>query len=116
LEEKATWTVDVAKELLVLVGDIFESPSVSYVKSFIAIKVSGNNYFAFHKRSANKSLLGMRISEELIDEVSKLLDEQSISFTKKRDRIRFTVNKDFIKKHADLLRKIAEFVKETWKR
>ncbi len=114
--KKSTWTLDTVNELLALVGDIFESPTLGYLKYYIAINVSGNNYFALHKRSTPKSLLGFRISEEHIDEVSKLLDEQSISFTKKRDRIRFIVDKDFIKKHADLLKQIAESVKETWKR
>ena len=114
--KKFPWTLDAANELLALVGDIFESPTLGYLKYYIAINVSGNNYFAFHKRSTNKSLLGFRISEEYIVEVSKLLEEQSISFTKKRDRIRFIVDKDFIKKHADLLRQIAESVRETWKK
>jgi len=76
--------------------------------------VSGNNYFALHKRIANKSLLGFRISDDHVDEVSKLLDEQNISFTRKRDRIRFTVDKNFIENHAELLRQIADSVKETW--
>ncbi len=114
--KKSTWTVDAANELLATIGDIFESPSLSYVQSYIVIRVSGNNYFWFHKRSTPKSLLGMRISEEHIDEVSKLLDEQSISFFRTRKGIKVTVDKDFIKKHADLLRQIAEFVKETWKK
>jgi len=114
--KKSTWTVDATNELLTTIGDIFESPSLSYVQSYIAIRVSGNNYFWFHKRSTPKSLLGMRISEEHIDETSKLLDEQDISFIRTRKGIKFTVDKDFIKKHADLLRQISEFVKETWKK
>ena len=114
--KKSTWTLDAANELLALVGDIFESPTLGYLKYYIAINVSGNNYFALHKRSANKSLLGFRISEEHIDEVPKLLDEQNISFTQKRGRLKFTVDKNSIKKHADLLRQIAEFVKEARKK
>jgi len=114
--KKSTWTVDAANELLATIGDIFESPSLSYVQSYIAIRVSGNNYFWFHKRSTPKSLLGFRISDDYIEEAAKLLDEQSISFVQKRNRIKFTVDKDFIKKQADLLTQIAEFVKETWKK
>jgi hypothetical protein len=114
--KKSTWTVDAANELLALVGEIFESPSLRYVKGYITINVLGNNYFWFWKRSANKSLLSFRLSDDHVDEVSKLLDEQSVSFVQKRNRIKFTVDKDFIKKHADLLRQIAEFVKETRKK
>ena len=114
--KKSTWTVDAANELLATIGDIFESPSLSYVQSYIAIKVSSNNYFWFRKRSTPKSLFGFRISDDQVGEVEKLLDEQSISFVQKRNRFKFTVDKDFIEKHADLLRQIAEFVKETWKK
>ena len=114
--KKSTWTVDAANELLATIGDIFESPSLSYVQSYIAIKESGNNYFAFRKRSTPKSLLAFRISDDYVEEAAKLLDEQSVSFVKTRKGIKFTVDKDFIKKHADLLRQIAEFVKGTWKK
>jgi hypothetical protein len=114
--KKSTWTVDAAKELLASVGEVFELPSLRYVKNYIAINVAGNNYFWFHKRSADKSLLGFRISDDHVEETSKLLDEQSISFVQKRNRVKLTVDKDFIKKHANLLKQIAEFIKETWKK
>lgn len=115
-KKKSSWTIDAANELLSVVGEILESPSLRYVKNYIAINVFGNNYFWFHKRSDNKSLLGFRISDEHLNDVSKLLDEQSISFVQKRNRIKITVYKDFIKKHAELLMQIAEFVKKTWKK
>ena len=114
--KKSTWTVDAANELLATIGDIFESPSLSYVQSYIAIRVSGNNYFEVRKRSTPKSLLSFRISDDYAEEAAKLLDEQSISFVQTRNRIKFTVDKDFIKKHADLLKQIAESVKETRKK
>ncbi len=114
--KRATWTVDAAKELLACVGEVFELPSLRYVKYYIAINVDGNNYLWLHKRSANKSLLEFSISDERVEEVSKLLDEQSISFVQKRNLVKLTVDKDFIKKHANLLRQIAEFIKETWKK
>lgn len=115
-KKKSTWTIDNAKELISLVGEIFESPSLRYVKNYIALNVFGNNYFWFHKRSANKSLLGFRISDNHIDEVKSLLDEQSISFVQKRNRFQFKVDIDFIKKHSETLMQIAKFVKETWKK
>jgi hypothetical protein len=115
-KKKSTWTIDTANELLTAIGEVFESPSLRYVKNYIAINVFGNNYFWLHKRSANKSLLGFRISDEHVDNVSKLLDEQNISFVQKRNRIKFTVDKDFIKEHAELIKQIAIFVKETWKK
>lgn len=115
-KKKSTWTIDAANELLTAISEVFESPSLRYVKNYIAINVFGNNYFWLHKRSANKSLLGFRISDEHVDNISKLLDEQNISFVQKRNRIKFTVDKDFIKEHAELIKQIAIFVKETWKK
>jgi hypothetical protein len=114
--KRSTGTVDAANELLACVGEVFELPSLRYVKYYIAINVAGNNYLWLHKRSANKSLLEFSISDERVEEVSKLLDEQSISFVQKRNLVKLTVDKDFIKKHANLLRQIAEFIKETWKK
>lgn len=114
--EKATWTVDAANELLASVGEVFESLSLRYVKNYIAINVAGTNYLWFHKRSANKSLLEFNVSDERVEAVSKLLDEQNISFVQKQNLIKLTVDKDFIKKHANLLRQIAEFIKETYKK
>ena len=115
-KKKSTWTIDTAKVLLETVGDIFDSPSLRYVKNYIAINVFGNNFFWLHKRSANKSLLGFRISDEYIEEISQLFDEQSISFVQKRNRFRVTVDKDFISGHSELLIHVAEFVKKTWRK
>ena len=78
--KKATWTIDAARAFLDVIGDMFDSPSIRFVKNYIAINVLGNNYFWFHKGNANKSLFGFRIPEDHSEEVSKLLDEQNISF------------------------------------
>ena len=115
-KKKSTWTIDTAKVLLETVGNIFDSPSLRYVKNYIAINVFGNNFFWLHKRSANKSLLGFRISDEYIEEISQLFDEQSISFVQKRNRFRVTVDKNFISGHSELLMHVAEFVKKTWRK
>jgi hypothetical protein len=115
-KKKATWTIDASKALLEVVGSIFEEPVLRYVKNYIAINVSGNNYFWLHKRSSNKSLLGFRISDDLLEDVTMQLDEANISFTQKRNRIRFTVDADMIRGHSDLLFKIAGHVKQTWKK
>ena len=115
-KKKATWTIDAAKALLETVGSIFEEPSLRYVKNYIAINVSGNNHFWLHKRSSNKSLLGFRITDDLLEDVTMLLDEANISFTQKRNTIRFTVDADTIRGQSDLLNRIAEHVKKTWKK
>jgi len=78
--------------------------------------VLGNNHFWFHKRSAKKSLFGFRIADEHIEDVSQLLDEKNISFVQKRNRFKITCDAEFITTNQELLRKIGEFVKKTWKK
>lgn len=115
-KKKATWTIDAAKALLEEVGMFYEDPSLRYVKNYIAINVSGNNYFWLHKRSSNKSLLGFRVSDEFQEDVTNLLDESTISFTQKRNRFRYTVDADSIRAQSVLLKKIADYVKQTWRK
>jgi len=115
-KKKAPWTIDAAKALLDAIGDIFDSPTIRFVKNYVAINVLGNNYFWFHKRSAQKSLFGFRISEDHLEEVSKLLDEQNIAFVQKRSRFKITCDADFIQKNKDTLRQISDVVKKTWQK
>ena len=43
--KKATWTIDAARALLDAIGDKFDSPSIRFVKNYIALNVLGNNFF-----------------------------------------------------------------------
>ena len=114
--KKATWTIEAAQALLDCVGDMFDTPTIRFVKNYVAFNVLGNNHFWFHKRSAKKSLFGFRIADDHIEEVSHLLDEQNISFVQKRNRFKITCDAAFITKNRELLRQIAEFVKQTWRK
>ncbi|RJP76455.1 MAG: hypothetical protein C4522_17870 [Desulfobacteraceae bacterium] len=114
--KKAPWAIEAARALLEVVGDLFDSPTVRFVKNYVAFTVLGNNFFWFHKRSAGKSLFGFRISDEHLDEVAQLLDVQNISFVQKRNRFKFTCDAEFIQKNKELLRQIADFVKKAWQK
>jgi hypothetical protein len=115
-KKKSPWTIDTARALIDTIGDLFDSPAIRFVKNYVAINVLGNNYFWFHKRSAQKSLFGFRISEDYLDDVSKLLDEQNIAFVQKRSRFKITCDAEFIIKNKEILRQIAEIVKKTWQK
>jgi len=115
-EKKSSWTLETAKTLLGTVGDLFESPTLRYLKNYISINVNGNNFFWLRKRSSPKSLLGFRIADEQLDEVAKILDAQNISYVQKRGRFRFTVDKASITTRADTLKKIAQHVRQTWQK
>ena len=114
--KKSSWTLETAKALLATVGDLFESPVLRYVKNYIAINVNGNNFFWLYKRSSPKSLLGFRIADEQLVEVSEILDAQNISYVQKRGRFRFTVDEGAITTNAEMLKKIAEYVKQMWQK
>ena len=113
--KKAKWTLETAETLLNIVQDIFVEPSLNYVKHYIAISVSGNNYLWLNKRSIDKSLLGFRISQTLQDEAAALLDGNNISYVRKPKQLRITVDKQMIEKNKDMFRSIAGLVKETWR-
>jgi len=111
---KAKWTLDIVETLLSVTADIFTEPTLHYVKNYIAINVSGNNYLWIHKRSSDKSLLGFRMAQPLQDEVVTLLDGNNISYVRKPKAFRITVDKQMIEKNRDVFRSIAELVKRSW--
>jgi hypothetical protein len=114
---RAIWTLQTANEFLSTISRTLNSPVLRYCKGYIAINVCGNNYFSFHKRSSQKTLLIFKVKEEFKDDVIILLDNDEISYTlTRRIRFKITLNKGFIKEHADTLQKITECVKDTWKK
>lgn len=116
-DKKAAWTVAAARALLDVVGGVFDSAEIRFVKSYVALNVLRNNYFFwFYKRSAGKSLLLFSIPDENLDDVSQLLDENNISFIHKDKCFRITCDAEFIGKNRELLRQIAQFVKKTWQK
>jgi len=61
---KSPWTLETAKTIFDIVSQELDEPGINYVKNYVAITARNNNYFALRKRSANKSLLGFRMSNE----------------------------------------------------
>src|SRR5713101_5176263 len=112
--ETAKWTLETAETLLTFTQDIFTDPALSYVKHYVAITVSGHNYFWLHKRSSNKSLLGFRMAQALQDETAALLDGNDITYVRKPREFLLTVDKQMTEKHRDVMRSLAALVKKTW--
>lgn len=113
--DKAPWTIETAKTFIEIVQPVFAEPSLNYVKNYVAVVVNGNNYFWFHKRSGNKSLLGFWLSETLLPSATALLDEKGISYTvRKNQSVRITTDKDTIKNNTEMFLQIAKFVKQAW--
>jgi hypothetical protein len=112
--ENAKWTLETAETLLTFTQDIFTDPALSYVKHYVAVTVSGHNYFWLHKRSSSKSLLGFRMSQALQDETAALLDGNDITYVRKPREFLLTVDKQMIERHRDVIRSLAALVKKTW--
>ncbi len=115
-KKKAPWTIETAVALVEATGDLLDTPIIRYLKYYVAVSVKGNRYFWFKKRSANKSLIGFRVSSEHYEELSRLLDEKNIAFVQKRDQFRFTCDAEYILNNRDLFRKIASYAKEFWQK
>ena len=112
--KRAKWTVETADALLTTTQDLFTAPALNYVKNYVAITVSGSNYFWLHKRTSDKSLLGFRMSQALQDEAAALLDGKNISYVKKPKKFLLTVDKGMVGANRDVMRSIAGLVKRTW--
>jgi hypothetical protein len=114
--KRAQWTLDAADALLRVTDGLFAGPKINYLKYYVALDVSGSNYFWLHRRMQGKSLLAFRISASLQDEATALLDAKNISYTKKTKRVQLIADKQMIEENADTFRAIAELVKRTWQR
>jgi hypothetical protein len=113
--EKSPWTIETAKTFLEIVQPVFVDTSLNYVKNYIAVVVNGNNYFWFHKRSGNKSLLGFWLSETRLPSATALLDEKGISYTvRKNQSVRITTDKETIANNREMFLQIAKIVKQAW--
>lgn len=111
---KSSWTLDAAKALIDAARPVLADASLNFVKNYIAIEVNGNNYMWLHKRSSRKSILGLWFTHELASAAASLFDEAGISYVRKDEVLRLTVDHAMIKTNAALLRKIAELVKQSW--
>jgi hypothetical protein len=113
--EKAAWTIETAKTLLDIIQPAYGDISLNYVKNYIAIVVNGNNYFWFHKRSGNKSLLSFWLSENLLPAATQLLDEKGIPYTvRKNQSVRITTDKETLANNREMFIQIARLVKQAW--
>jgi len=115
-QSKAAWTLDTAQALYQVVCNQFDKAELNYVKNYVAITVHNNNYFWLRKRSQGKSLLGFRISNELLDEATGLLDQNNIPYVHKTKKLLITVDKSIVEKSQEAFVSLAKLIKRTWQR
>ncbi len=111
--KKAKWVGEVADAVLPLAAKHFESPSLRYLKQYIAISSGSYNRMWFHKRSSPKTLLNLKVSSTLQDEAIELLDSAGVGYIKKPESFRVTVDKKIIESKASTFDKIFELVKRS---
>jgi len=113
--EKAPWTNETAKALLKAVQSVLVNAELNYVKNYIAVSVNRNNYFWFHKRAANKSLLGIWVGERMMTAARPLLDSRGIPYTvRKNHTLRITTDKQLLEENADVYRQLGQIVQQAW--
>jgi len=112
--EYSAWTVETAKTLQEIIKEQLPVAPLHYVKYYIAISVNGENYIWLHKRSGNKSLIGIWFSEKYLGQASEVLDEAEISYSKKKQTLYFTTDSKTLKDHEPSILKLAEFSKLSW--
>lgn len=112
--KKARWTAETAETFLASVRAELPDAELSYVKNYIAVSVGRNNYFWLHKRSANKSLLNLRIAVHLADEAQQVLDEAKISFTRKGRFLSLIADVGTITANPLVFTKLAILARRTW--
>jgi len=124
--EKSKWTVETADSLkeLMLKERVFEEIGLRYKVSYIAVVSSdpsqrptafGANvrfFLSKMKSGGNKSSLLFRVKEEQRDELAKFLEEKNVQCKLPgRNKVRISIDKQFIEKHKDVLIEITKFVK-----
>jgi hypothetical protein len=112
--DKARWTVETADALLGVTSGIFKNPVLNYLKGYVAITVNDHNYMWMHKRSADKSLLLFRMKQSLQDEAAALLDEKKITYSRRPNSFRFTLDREMVEKNADVFKSLANLVNKSW--
>lgn len=110
---KAKWVGEIADALLPLAAKHFESPSLRYLKQYIAVSSGSYNRMWLHKRTSPKALLNLKISPLLQDEGTALLDSAGIGYLKKPESFRVTVDRKAIESHAETFDKVIELVKRS---
>jgi hypothetical protein len=77
-------------------------------------EVDGNACMWLHKRSNGKSLLNIWFSEAHVNEAESLFDEANISYVRKDEVLKLTVDAQMIESNAAILQKIVDLVKKSW--
>ena len=111
---RAEWTLAAADELLRVISDQFKGASLSYLKSYIAISVDGDNYMWLHKRSSSKSLLTFRINAALQDRAAALLESFNVTPVRKPKGFSVTVDKNVIENNKAGFSELGELIRKSW--
>lgn len=110
-QKRSRWTLEAADSLLSIVSDTLPSPTLGFLKYYVAIASGRSNYFLLHKRSGDKSLLVFRLPTTKHDEVAALLDSKNIPYIRKPKRFLLNIDKHIVEKEPELFRSIASLIR-----
>ena len=104
--DKATWTLDTAKELLNIISEETENVALKFTQSYITITIDGRNSYCFDKRTKPNSIFWFNVKDEEREEAIKtLFDKNNIvfNFHNKYKDFSLTIDKDFIRENKNVI-------------
>ncbi len=113
-DDKASWTLEAARTLVEIMKPVFSNAKIHPVKYYIAIEVDGNQHVWIRNRSNNKSEIKFWITESLMQDGIKALEEAEINVTKKGEHLLFLMDSNSLKKHESAIIAFATITKTAW--
>ena len=115
-KKKAPWVID----SMDYIERIFTEKNIevtrNHARGYISLSCFGKNRLWLQKRSGNKIYFKFNYPESIKDEISELLDNESISFVQKKGRsTRLTTSLKEMKNHQEVFHKIFDVLIESWK-
>jgi len=108
--EKAKWTLEIAKKYFTFLQEIENNINLKFTQSYITIVINGKNNYYFDKRTKPNSAYWFNVKdEEKAERIKQLFDDKGIiySYDKYKD-FGLTIDESFQTKNKELLLKIHE--------
>ncbi len=115
-KKKAPWVIESMDYLEGIFREKNSEVTRNHARGYISLSCFGKNRLWLQKRSGNKIYFKFNHPETVKDEISELLDNESISFVQKKGRsTRLTTSLKEIQNHQEVFHKIFDVLIESWR-
>jgi hypothetical protein len=111
--ERSAATLETADMFLGVANQVIPASALSYIEKYVGISFAGSRYIWLSKKRSGKSWLSFRVSPDLQDETSELLDKNNIPYKRGKRQKEFSliVDKDVIEMNPVAFATIVRLVK-----